>query len=96
MPDNMRRAGIRYQKGGSKKGSSGTALKDALIKAGYQGGGSVKVEKPLVQMTLGGGADMVGALIEGSQAAMAREGKEIYGTGGSYGSMKPKKKKKKR
>ena len=77
----------------SNKGA--TKLKEALIKAGYQGGGSVKVEKPLVQMTMGGGADMVGALIEGSQATMAKDGKEIYGMGGSYYGSKKKKKKKK-
>ena len=87
----------KASKGTEKKG--GTALKEALIKAGYQEGGSVQTKKPLVQMTMGGGADMVGALIEGSQAMMRRGGEEYYKMGGQTGrstySGKKKKKKKK-
>ena len=78
------------------KGSGGTKLKEALIKAGYQDGGPVKVKKPLIQMTMGGGADMVGALIEGSQASMRKDGGEEYykmGGSNSYGKKKKKKKK---
>ena len=81
-----------YQEGGEPSGSikQGTRIyKPAPPKS------DTTSTKPLVQMTMGGGADMIGALIEGSQAAMAKDGKEIYGMGGSYRSKKKGKKKKK-
>ena len=81
-----------------KMKDGGQALMDALKAKGYKkmGGG---VDKPLVKMTMGGGADMVGTLIEGSQAMMRRGGEEYYKMGGQTGrstySGKKKKKKKK-
>ena len=72
-----------------KMKDGGQALFDALKKKGYKklGGG---VDKPLMKMTMGGGADMVGALIEGSRGSGS-----MMKMGGSTSYGKPKKKKKK-